>query len=87
MLRDYRQDAMALDMVEAGDHEHESYRVERVTKVLPPEVHSFMLYKDIVKIAWPSFIELTLTQLASMVDLMMVGSLGPWAITAVGLTM
>ena len=45
-----------------------------------------MLYKDIVKIAWPSVVELTLTQLASMVDLMMVGGLGAWALTSVGLT-
>jgi putative MATE family efflux protein len=45
-----------------------------------------MLYADIVKIAWPSVVELTLTQLASMVDLMMVGGLGAWALTSVGLT-
>ena len=45
-----------------------------------------MLYRDVLRIAWPSFVELTLTQLASMVDLMMVGRLGPWAITSVGLT-
>lgn len=37
-------------------------------------------------IAGPSFVELTLTQLTSMADLMMVGQLGAWAITAVGLT-
>ena len=37
-----------------------------------------MLYSDVVRIAWPSLIELTLTQLTSMVDLMMVGGLGPW---------
>jgi Na+-driven multidrug efflux pump len=45
-----------------------------------------MLYSDIIKIAWPSVVELTLTQLASMVDLMMVGGLGAWALTSVGLT-
>lgn len=45
-----------------------------------------MLLKDVIRIAGPSFIELTLTQLTSMADLMMVGQLGSWAITAVGLT-
>lgn len=73
----------ALDCVEAGDGTHGA---GRVTKVLPDGVSSGMLYRDVLRIAWPSFVELTLTQLASMVDLMMVGRLGPWAITAVGLT-
>lgn len=79
---------MALDLVEVGNDDVDGHgKQDRVTKELPPEVESGMLYNDVVQIAWPSFIELTLTQLTSMVDLMMVGSLGPWAITAVGLTM
>ncbi|HHX61871.1 MAG TPA: MATE family efflux transporter [Epulopiscium sp.] len=79
---------MALDLVEQGNNDRDGHgKQDRVNKDLPPEVHSSMLYNDVVQIAWPSFIELTLTQLASMVDLMMVGTLGPWAITAVGLTM
>ncbi len=49
---------------------------------------------DVIRIAWPGFVELILTQLASMVDLMMVGSIGgarhtEWgaqALSAVGLT-
>ena len=77
----------ALDQVAFGDDSPDSYgRNQRVTKHLPPEVTSGMLYRDVVRIAWPSFVELMLTQLASMVDLMMVGSLGAWALTAVGLT-
>jgi putative MATE family efflux protein len=44
-----------------------------------------MLYRDVVRIALPSMVEMILTQLASMVDLMMVGRLGPWALAAVGL--
>lgn len=77
----------ALDEVPFGDDSEDGFgRNEKVTKTLPPEVTSGMLYKDVVRIAWPSFIELMLTQLASMVDLMMVGSLGAWALTAVGLT-
>lgn len=78
---------MALDLVEPGNDDADGHgKKDRVNKDLPPEVHSGMLYNDVVQIAWPSFIELTLTQLASMIDLMMVGTLGPWAITAVGLT-
>ena len=66
----------------------------KVTKRLPEGVRSKELYNDIIRIAWPSFIELLLTQLASMVDLMMVGGIGGTsnptagvqALTAVGLT-
>lgn len=66
----------------------------KVTNKLPGGVKSKELYKDIIRIAWPSFVELLLTQLASMVDLMMVGSMGGsknpqigvQALSAVGLT-
>ena len=66
----------------------------KVSNKLPEGVKSKDLYKDIIHIAWPSFIELLLTQLASMVDMMMVGriggdanpQLGLDAVTAVGLT-
>ena len=79
---------LALDLVETGRADSEAHGAqERVSKHLPDGVTSSMLYKDVIRIAWPSLVELTLTQLTSMVDLMMVGQLGPWAITAVGLTM
>lgn len=66
----------------------------KVNNKIPDGVHSKELYQDIIRIAWPSFIELLLTQLASMVDLMMVGSIGgdahpeigAQALSAVGLT-
>jgi len=66
----------------------------KVNKKLPDGVKSKELYQDIIRIAWPSFVELLLTQLASMVDLMMVGSMGgkahpeigTQALAAVGLT-
>ena len=74
---------LALEAVEPGQ---ESMAEERVSRKLPEGITSTMLYSDVVRLAWPSLIELTLTQLTSMVDLMMVGGLGPWAITAVGLT-
>ena len=64
----------------------------KVTNKLPEGVKAKELYQDIIQIAWPSFVELT--QLASMVDLMMVGSMGgtanpeigTQALAAVGLT-
>jgi O-antigen/teichoic acid export membrane protein len=77
---------MALDLVDAGDNEKNYSKIQKVTHHIPEGVTSRMLYRDIIRIAWPSFIELTLTQLTSMVDMMMVGGLGSWAIAAVGLT-
>lgn len=74
---------MALDLVEDGSEI--GLKKSKIEK-LPPNITSKMLYKDIVNIAWPSVVELTLTQLASMVDLMMIGQLGPWALSAIGLT-
>jgi putative MATE family efflux protein len=72
--------------VEAGTVEGEG-GVSRTNSnhALPAGITSKMLYRDVVRIALPSMGELILTQLASMVDLMMVGRLGPWALTAVGL--
>ncbi len=79
--------SLALDLVEKGNDDLNSHgKNERVNKILPPEVNSGMLYKDVVQIAWPALMELALTQLVSMADMMMVGSLGAWAISAVGLT-
>lgn len=75
----------ALDDLPFGDANSPDYH-GKVTKALPEGVTNKMLYSDVIRIAWPSFIELMLTQLTSMVDLMMVGSLGAWALTAVGLT-
>ena len=53
---------------------------------IPADSSEKSLYKDIIIIAWPALVELILTQLTSMADLMMVGNLGPWAITSVGLS-
>ena len=73
---------LALDRVEAG----ESLEISKKQTALPPGLTRGLLMKDVLRIAGPSFVELTLTQLTSMADLMMVGQLGAWAITAVGLT-
>ncbi len=75
----------ALDRVPFGEDEDDSSDL-KVTKTLPEGITSRELYGDVIRIAWPSFIELLLTQLASMVDMMMVGGLGAWALTAVGMT-
>lgn len=58
----------------------------RPRKEMPADVEQKGLYTDILRIAWPAFVELILMQLVSMVDMMMVGSLGAYAISAVGLT-
>lgn len=73
---------LALDYLPAQDHLDDTI----INKKLPDGITQSMLLKDVFKIAGPSFIELTLTQLTSMADMMMVGQLGAWAITAVGLT-
>ena len=72
----------ALDLVAAGPVSEDASPGSRA---LPEGISSGMIYRDVVKIAFPSMAELILTQLASMVDLMMVGRLGPLALTAVGL--
>ena len=77
---------MALDLVAAGTYEEELARKEMRKYPLPDGVSQKAIYKDVVRIAWPSLVELMLTQLASMVDMMMVGRLGPAALSAVGLT-
>jgi putative MATE family efflux protein len=78
---------MALDRVEMGtDEQLEKDKKGKIADALFPDITSKMVYRDIVRIAWPSMVEMILTQLASMVDLMMVGQLGPEALNAVGLT-
>ena len=56
---------------------------------LPEGITHNMLYRDILMIAWPSFVELVLTQLTSMADQIMVGHIsgdaGIIALSAVGL--
>ena len=77
--------SLALDLVPMGSDEENRMADLKVNKTLPEGIESKMLYSDIIHIAWPSLVELTLTQLASMVDLMMVGQLGAYALSAVGL--
>lgn len=82
---DSRYSDLALYRLEAGDSEAVSSQAS-FSQALPAGITDGMLLRDIAKIAWPSLVELALTQVTSMIDLMMVGSLGAWALTAVGLT-
>ena len=78
---------MELEAVEVGTDEFlKEYSTKRSkTKAIPEGVSSKGIYRDIIHIAWPTLIELTLAQLTSMFDLMMVGNLGETAIAAVSL--
>ncbi|MEG2204740.1 MAG: MATE family efflux transporter, partial [Oscillospiraceae bacterium] len=51
-----------------------------------PMPSSRALVSTTVQMAWPSIVESFLVALVGMVDTMMVGTLGPHAIAAVGLT-
>ncbi|MGE5605270.1 MAG: MATE family efflux transporter [Bacteroidota bacterium] len=44
------------------------------------------MWREMIRITWPAFIELVMSTLFGMVDMVMVGRLGPAAIAAVGLT-
>jgi putative MATE family efflux protein len=50
------------------------------------ETASPEMWGQIIKITWPAFIELVMSTLFGMVDMMMVGNLGPAAIASIGLT-
>ena len=79
----------ALDSLPYGDGipEYESPNIRGVR--LPDGVKGSALTRDVLMLAWPSLLELILTQLTSMVDQMMVGHLpgeeGIVALSAVGL--
>ena len=74
-----------LDSLPAGNPN--DTKVINKKQPLPTGVTSKMLYSDVIRIGWPALVELMLMQLASMADQMMVGRLGAWATSAVGLTM
>lgn len=74
-----------LDDLPFGDDRTDTCAAGKVTRALPEGVTRGMLNRDIIRIAWPTCVELLLTQLASMVDMIMVGRLGDWAMTSVGL--
>ncbi|NMA07246.1 MAG: MATE family efflux transporter [Ruminococcaceae bacterium] len=76
---------ISLDYMEAGEESGNEFgRYERYSKTLPEGITSKMLYRDVFRIGWPALLELLLTQLTGMFDLMQVGSLGTYAIAGVG---
>ena len=77
---------LALDAVPFGTEEENEQWMKMRRIPLPEGVSSRQMYMDTFRIAWPSLVELTLAQLASMVDMMMVGKLHYSAVAAVGLT-
>ena len=77
---------IALDDMPRGDENNDYGMNERYSKTLPEGVTSGMLYRDVVNIGWPAFMELMLMQLVGMFDQIQVGTLGPYAISAVGIS-
>nr|WP_305133416.1 MATE family efflux transporter [uncultured Acetatifactor sp.] len=75
---------LILEQLEPGTDD--DLKVQKISSTLPDGISSRSVYKDILRIALPASVELMLSSLVSMVDLMMVGGLGTWAITSVGLT-
>jgi len=69
------------------DAELDRLKSRKERRILPETVESKSLYRDIMRIAWPSLCELFLQSLVSMVDMMMVGGCGPQSIAAIGLAM
>jgi len=77
---------ISLDGLPPGDSLDTDISKWRKSRKPPEGVTSKELYRDIGVIAWPAILELFLTQAVSMADQMMVGQLGTWAISAVGLS-
>lgn len=69
------------------DIELDKKKTRKERRMLPETIESKSLYKDILRIAWPSLCELFLTSLVSMCDTMMVSGCGKGSVTAVSLTM
>lgn len=77
---------ITLDRLPAGKDMYEYGGGERYSKKLPDGVTRGQIYKDVIRIGWPAFMELMLTQLVGMFDQIQVGAVGPYAISAVGLS-
>ena len=78
-----------LDYIDFGGenyYEEDLRKTRAERRKLPENITSRQLYRDILRIAWPSLIELFLSSLVNMVDTMMVGRIvGTDALSAVGL--
>lgn len=58
--------------------------IHRIIKIRSS--HDNLMRREMLRITWPAFIELVMSTLFGMVDMVMVGRLGPAAIAAVGIT-
>ncbi len=81
----------ALDRLPYGDATAENVGKSKEKVRLPEGVHRRELIRDVAVIAWPSLLELVLTQLTSMADQIMVGRMpgeaGVQGLSAIGLAM
>ena len=81
----------ALDRLPYGDATAENVGKSKEKVRLPEGVHRRELIRDVTLIAWPSLVELILTQLTSMADQIMVGRMpgeaGVQGLSAIGLAM
>ena len=80
-----------LDLAPWGDEDllaAEMRKSKKERKKLPRGCSERILYRDVIRIAWPSMVELLLTSLVGMADMIMVGSMpnGDDAISAVSLS-
>ena len=76
---------ITLDDLPAGTKEHPYGLDEKATMKLPEGVRERNVYSDVIRIGWPAFMEFMLIQLTGMFDQIQVGTIGPFAISAVGL--
>jgi putative MATE family efflux protein len=77
---------ITLDDLEAGTDDVSSGSI-RYSGKLPQGVTERMVYSDVLRIGWPAFMEYMLVQLTGMFDQIQVGSIGPHAIAAIGMSM
>ncbi|MDR3149195.1 MAG: MATE family efflux transporter [Oscillospiraceae bacterium] len=76
-------DRLTFGTQEDADRDFTLTRKQR--RILPEGIRKRELYKDVLMIAGPSLAEMLLSSLVRIIDQMMVGTLGPEAISAVGL--
>ncbi len=75
---------ITLDDLPAGTKEHPYGLEGKASMKLPEGVSEKSVFSDVIRIGWPAFMEFMLIQLTGMFDQIQVGSIGPFAISAVG---
>lgn len=59
---------------------------KRAVNIVEEQLTREQARREVVKLAWPAVVEQFLIQIFGMIDMMMVGAIGPAAIAAIGLT-